>query len=71
MSFEELIIELKEDISNLEDMIISDILDIDDLINDEDDYDENKLKEKLDLLTNNSTEFSRKVLLMLFKYVTR
>ena len=71
MSFEELIIELKEDISNLEDMIISDILDIDDLINDEDDYDENKLKEKIDILTNNSTEFSRKVLLMLFKYVTR
>ena len=71
MSFEELIIELKEDISHLEDIIISDIMDIDDLINDSEEFDDKDLKEKLDQLTNNSVEFNRKILLMLFKYVTR
>lgn len=70
MTFEELILELKEDISHLEDVIISDIIDIDDLING-DDYDDKQLKEKLDQLSNNSVEFNRKILLMLFKYVTR
>ena len=70
MSFEEVILELKEEVSHLEDVVITDIIEIDDLING-DDYDEKQLKEKLDQLSNNSVEFNRKILLMLFKYVTR
>ena len=70
MTFEEVILELKEEISHLEDVVISDIIEIDDLING-DDYDDKQLKEKLDQLSNNSVEFNRRILLMLFKYVTR